>query len=131
MIALDTNVLVRLFVRDDEAQADRAKDLVDAFGLQNGSLFISDVVLAELCWTLARAYERNRSDIVRVIRALLGNATIRLESPEAVRSALAVYERGPADFADCLIVAKAKSAGCVEIVTFDRRMQTLPSVRLL
>ena len=56
MIALDTNVLVRLLTRDDEAQARRAKAAFDAQAGEHGGLFIADVVLAELCWTLARAY---------------------------------------------------------------------------
>lgn len=131
MIALDTNVLIRLIVRDDEAQAACAKALVDECALQDDALFVSDAVLAEFTWTLARAYQRDRGDIARALRALLDNATIRLESPPAVRMALAEYESGPADFPDCLIVAKASAAGCKTIVTFDRRMQKLPSVRLL
>lgn len=99
MIALDTNVLVRLLVCDDEAQAARAKDLVNT-QVEKGS-------------------------------ALLGNTTLRLESPTVVDEALIMYESGAADFADCFIVAKARMTGCEETVTFDRRMQRLPSVRLL
>jgi predicted nucleic-acid-binding protein len=131
MIALDTNVLVRLITRDDEPQALRAKSIVDEYADQDGALFVSDVVLVELCWTLARTYCLVRDDVARAVRALADNATIALESPKAVRAALEAYEQGPADFPDCLIVAKATLAGCDATVTFDRRMGTLPGVRLL
>ncbi|SBT05913.1 PilT protein domain protein [Candidatus Accumulibacter aalborgensis] len=52
MIAVDTNVLVRLLTRDDDDQAQRAQGLFDAASDTDGAIFISDVVLAELCWSL-------------------------------------------------------------------------------
>lgn len=131
MIALDTNVLVRLLTRDDETQARRAKEVFDACGDEPGALYVADVVLAELSWTLARSYGLARVDIARCVRALLDNATLALESPAAVREALARYESGSADFPDCLIVAKAAAAGCGRVLSFDRRMAKLPGVGIL
>jgi len=131
MIALDTNVLVRLITRDDETQALRAKTLVEECAEQDGVLFVSNMVLVELCWTLTRTYGFGRTDIAKVVRALSDNITFAVEAPDAVRAALNTYENGSADFPDCLIVAKATDAGCEAIVTFDRRMQSLPGVRLL
>jgi predicted nucleic acid-binding protein len=43
VIALDTNVLVRLVLRDDEAKAQRARTLFEANADNDGSLFVSDV----------------------------------------------------------------------------------------
>ena len=131
MIALDTNVLVRLVTRDDERQAQRAKAVFDAHAHEDGGLFVADVVLAELCWTLATSYGLGRADIARTVRALRENAGIALESPGAVRDALASFEAGGADFPDCLIVAKAAAAGCSHTLSFDRRMGSLPGVKLL
>lgn len=131
MIALDTNVLVRLVTRDNEAQAQRAKAMFDAHGKEHGGLFVSDIVLAELCWTLSRSYELERTDIARTVRALLDNSSIAFESPLAVRNALASFETTAADFPDCLIVAKASHAGCSHTLTFDQRMKSLPGVQLL
>lgn len=131
MIALDTNVLVRLVTRDDEAQALRAKAVFDACGSKDGELFVADIVLVELCWTLERSYRLDRSDIANTVRALLDNATVKLESPAAVRDALANYETAGIGFPDCLVVAKALHAGCSHTRTFDRRMAALPGVEQL
>lgn len=130
MIALDTNALVRLLTRDDEALARRAKEAFDDHAA-NGSLFVADIVLVELCWTLARSYGLSRADIARAVRALLDNASIALESAGVVKQALASFEAGGADFPDCFIVAKAAAAGCNRILSFDRRMAALPNVELL
>jgi predicted nucleic-acid-binding protein len=131
VIALDTNVLVRLVTRDDEKQAQRAKAVFDAHAGEDGGLFVADIVLVELCWTLATSYALARADIARTVRALLDNASIALESPAAVRAALNSFEPGSADFPDCLIVAKAREAGCSRTLSFDKRMASLPGVELL
>jgi len=131
VIALDTNVLVRLITRDDEAQAQRAKAVFDTHADEDGGLLVTDIVLVELCWTLARSYELGRADIARTVQALLDNASIALESAAAVKCALAHFEAGRADFPDCLLVAKAGLAGCSQTLSFDRRMQPLPGVTLL
>lgn len=131
MIALDTNVLVRLLTRDDEAQAQRAKAVFDKHADEDGGLFVADIVLVELCWTLAKSYGLGRASIARTVRALLDNFSITLETRTAVRDALASFEGGSADFPDCLIVAKAKAAGCKRTLSFDQRMGSLPGVELL
>ncbi len=131
MIALDTNVLVRLDTRDDEAQAQRARAVFEEHAVEVGGLFVADIVLIELCWTLARNYELSRADIALTVHALLNNASIALESSAAVKSALVNFETGNADFPDCLIVAKAGQAGCSHTLNFDRRMGSLPGVQLL
>lgn len=92
---------------------------------------MSDIVLVELCWTLARSYELSRADIARTVHALLDNAGIALESPTAVKSAPIYFEAGSADFPDCLIVAKAGQVGCSHTLSFDKRMGLLPGVELL
>lgn len=131
MIGLDTNVLVRLLTRDDEEQALRAKAIFDTHGNEDGELFVTDIVLVELCWTLERSYRLGRTDIANTVRALLDNATVKLESPTAARAALSNFETGSIGFPDCLIVAKAHLAGCSHTLTFDRRMAALPGVELL
>lgn len=131
MIAVDTNVLVRLLVADDAAQAHKAKLLFDSAAAQRDALWVCDTVVVELVWTLARAYGRERTEIVAALRALSSNATVSLESAVAVAAAIDAYEQGPADFADCLLCTKAAMAGCDEVATFDRGMRGLPNVKML
>lgn len=131
MIALDTNVLVRLLVRDDEVQFDRAKRLFDEHADEPASLWVSDVVLAEVTWVLGRTYGFERASVAQALRAMTVNATLALESAQEVRQALALFEQGPADFPDCLLAVQAAARGAAGVVTFDRRMRHLPGIRLL
>lgn len=131
MIALDTNVLVRLVLRDDEAQAQRARELVETHAHSDGSLFVSDVVLAEFAWVLRSRYALPGEAIARALRALVDNATLAWQSRAAAIEALQLFEHGGADFPDCLVVALAEAHGCEAIATFDGGMRALPQVRLL
>ena len=108
MIALDTNVLLRLLLRDDESQAGRAQALFDANSERDGALFVSDVVLAELAWVLRSRYGQAAEPIGRAVRGLLGNATLAWQSPDAAARALELYEAGGVDFADCLVAHDAE-----------------------
>lgn len=131
MIAADTNVLVRLLVGDDPAQAAKARALFDQAAVSEQTIWVSDTVLVEMVWTLSRAYGRERADIAAALHVLASHVTVTLESPEAVSAAIETFERGPADFADGLLCAKAALAGCSKVATFDRGMKALPLVRLL
>jgi predicted nucleic-acid-binding protein len=132
VIALDTNVLVRLLLNDDAEQAARARELFEANAGNDAALFVSDVVLAELAWVLRSRYAQPSSTIALALRALLGNATLAWQSREAAVQALRLYDADPgADFADCLIVALAGAHGCEATATFDRGMRALPAVRVM
>ena len=87
MIALDTNVLVRLLTRDHEEQALRVKALFDSHEGEDGVFFVSDIVLAELCWILERSYRHSRSEIDA---ALSVNRSLSLESSHVVEEALEI-----------------------------------------
>ena len=131
MQAIDTNLLVRLFVNDDMAQAQKVRALFDQQADEDGALWVADIVLVELVWALDRVYARPRQQIAAALHALAGNATVRLESAAALPEAVALYVQGPADFADCLLAVKAVQVGCDSLRSFDRKMRALPGVKLL
>lgn len=126
MIGLDTNVLVRLLARDDEEQAEKARALLDRHADEDGALFVADVVLVELVWTLERSYGLAKQEIARTVTALADNATLGFESREIIRRAQELFSNSKAGFAGCLILAKAEAAGCESLASFDKVMQALP-----
>lgn len=131
MTAVDTNVLIRLFVNDDSLQCQKARALFDKHADSKESLWIADLVMLELAWTLDRIYEFSRAEICVALKALAGNATAFLESSLVIEQSIALYEQGPAGFADCLLAIKASHAGCGALRTFDKKMKNLPGIKLL
>lgn len=117
MRALDTNLLVRLIVRDDARQVDHA----EAFIVQGA--WVPHLVLAEAVWVLGSVYELTAPRIALVIEMLLEHERLVVQDADVVRSAFVEFKRRPnVGFVDCLVVAVARKAGHLPVGTFDRSM---------
>jgi predicted nucleic acid-binding protein len=114
VIALDTNVLVRLLAADDPPQVERAKR---AISRENG--LIPTTVLLEASWVLDSRFGYGRATIAAGLRRILGLPGVDAVEPARVQRALTWFEQG-LDLADALHVATAGSA--VAFVTFDERL---------
>ena len=120
MRAIDTNVLVRLIVRDEPAQVETA----EAFVAQGA--WVSHLVLAETIWVLESVYGLNRRQVATVVAMLVEHDRLTLQDEDAIRQAHAAFERGgAAGFTDCLIVESARKAGYLPVGTFDRAMSRI------
>jgi predicted nucleic-acid-binding protein len=128
---LDTNVLVRYLTQDDAEQARRANTLIAELASAGTRCFIGPIVLCELTWVLREAYDRHKADIVRTLDMILSTRQFEIGDKDLVREALEVYRTGRADFADYLIGAEHRQAGCTETATFDRRLRGASGFRLL
>jgi predicted nucleic-acid-binding protein len=119
MIGLDTNVLARYYIddaADTEAQRQRlaARRLIES----GQALMVSKSVVLELEWVMRGYYGFSQSEVVSVLRHLLGQANFTVEDRKAVEQALFNCEAG-LDFADALHHASYK--GCKSVATFDDR----------
>jgi predicted nucleic-acid-binding protein len=123
MIALDTNVLVRYLMLDDEQQSRRAAVLVEGATDSGEKLYISHIVLCELTWVLGRAYKLQKPDLLTALSSILRTAEIEVEAADLANRALRRFLAGHADFADYLIAERAAEAGCTGLATFDARLR--------
>ena len=131
MIALDTNVLVRLILHDDETQARAAERLVVRARRERTPLFVADVVLCELVWVLKSRAGKSRADIADALDRLLRTELIVLSDAGVAERALEAYRAGKGDFADYLIREQARVAEATEVVTFDRQLKGEEHFRLI
>ena len=137
MLALDTNVLARYYVREADAsratlaQAEAARRVIEG----GGELFVAKTVLLELEWVLRGVYGLARRDILRAFEHLLAQPGIEVEDRASVEGALGNLRAG-FDFADAL--HHASSRACTAFLSFDarrfakraRRMALTPPVRV-
>jgi len=121
MIGLDTNVLVRYIVRDDEVQSEAATRLIESRCTPESPGFVSSIVLCELTWVLTRGYGYRRDMVGRVIRRMLSVQELRVENAELAWRAVRLFEQGKADFADYLIGVSNRESKADVTYTFDRR----------
>jgi len=130
MIGIDTNVLVRYFLADDEIQARKARSFFAALTADEPG-FVSVVALVELVCVLERAANATDPEIVAALRFLLTCDALVVESEAEAFVAMTDLDEGRARFADALIAALGQARGCSHTVTFNRKAARLPDFRLL
>jgi predicted nucleic-acid-binding protein len=121
MRAVDTNVLVRLAVRDDARQVAAAEAFVA------GGAWVSQLVLLEFVWVLESVYRLGSRELGAAVGILLNHAQVTVEGAEVVAAALERCSRGRGvGFSDCLVLEVARKAGHLPLGTFDRELAKLP-----
>lgn len=126
MVGLDTNVLVRFLVRDDELQFARARRLIQQGAARRESVLISLLVLLETEWVLRSRYALAKSEIAAAFSALLETSELLFEDEASVEQALYSWKESTAQFADCLIGAHNWALECRATASFDAKALRLP-----
>jgi len=121
MLGIDTNVLVRFLLRDDEAQFQKANKLIQWEVTAGRGVLVSQLVLLETEWVLRSRYGFSKIQLLEVIASLLDTRDIQLEDEQSVEEAIYQWKDANADFADCLIAARHRRLGCSATATFDAR----------
>jgi len=127
MIAVDTNLLVRLLTSDDPSQARRAAKI-----MESDDIFIPKTVMLETEWVLRHAYGIERVNIIKGFQRLLGLRNVSVEDSDNVIQAISWHEDG-LDFADALHLASSKRAK--KFATFDsaltKKAQRVSSIQVM
>lgn len=131
MAALDTNVLVRLLVRDDAAQAAQAQARIEQAASKSIPLFVPITVVLELEWVLRSRYAYAKQQVLAALAALLEVREFEWQDEAAVEHALHFYRHHRADFAECLHLGCAAAAATLPLLTFDRGASRLPDVEVI
>jgi predicted nucleic-acid-binding protein len=118
-VSVDTNVLVRAAVGDDEHQARVAARLLKSAEV----IAVSLPCLCEFVWVLARVYNLGHKDISAAVTALLDAGNVIVNRP-AVEAGLSVLNAG-GDFADGLIAYEGRWLGGETFVSFDKKAVSL------
>ncbi len=117
MPAVDTNVLIRLMVRDDPEQTEAAEALISK------GAWASVLAVAETIWVLRSVYGHSWSQLAIAVEMLLQIETLSIQDADVVEAALELFRMRPAlGFSDCLMLQMAKSCGNLPLFTFDRSL---------
>ena len=126
MHAVDTNLLLRLVVRDDADQVNAAEAFVAK------GAWVSHLVLAETLWVLDAVYNRSPAQIANAVDRMLNHKELTLQDAEVVALALNHFRSRPSlGFSDCLVLEIARKAGHLPLGTFDRNLARLDGTHRL
>jgi len=113
MIAVDTNIIVRLLTHDDEQQFSITYKL-----FQENAIFIADTVILETEWVLRYSYEFEANEISRAFISLFGLPNVSLLNASQMAEAIKWHQSG-VDFADAMHLSKCQEYK--QFYTFDKR----------
>ena len=130
MIALDANVLVQYLVCDDPEQAEAAREVLESLDRESPGFVCREATL-ELVRTLEEAYACSREEIAELLEDLTATEHLIVEAGQDVAVVAMQYGEGGADFADRMVLAAAKRAGCRALRTFDEKTAELEGAELL
>lgn len=126
MRAVDTNVLVRLLVRDNAKQTASAETYIKP------GAWVPHIALVETVWVLQSYYEKSRAEIVNFIEGMLDHESLVVQDADVVGAALGSFRNSKAvDFADCLILEVARKAGHTPLGTFDAKFAKIEGAQLI
>jgi predicted nucleic-acid-binding protein len=121
VIAFDTNYLIRHIVQDDEEQCAIVASILEQETREDRSIRIFDLVLVETSWVLQAVYDLNREAWAEILEELLEDSAFCFDDPTRLRTAIKMYRKGNADFADYLILGTARTEA-LELKTFDKKL---------
>ena len=131
MKALDTNILIRFLVQDDEEQANKILQLFSKTEQLNQSLYVPLLVILEVIWVLQSAYNTSRQDIIMAITTLLQMSVLEFENQSTLRKFITSANNHSYDLSDILISHSALAATCETTLTFDKRASKFELFTLL
>ena len=93
MPGLDTNVLVRWLVADDDDQTQRAQKLFKSAVSRQATLFVPSTVMLELEWVLRSRYRFDKNTVLQAFNALLETQELEFQAEDAFERALHAYRQ--------------------------------------
>ena len=119
MKALDTNVLIRFLVKDDEKQANTVYKIFKKAEMNKDTLFVPLLVVLEVVWVLESVYDVTRQEVLDSFESLLLMPILKFEAQVAVRRFILSARESNLDLPDLLIATSAQLSGCDSVLTFD------------
>jgi len=120
-VFVDTNVFLRFFVKDVEAQYKKAHALFEKAEVGKIKLETSELVIAEIVWVLESFYGFTRKEVTEVLTTLLTSRNLKIANHARISEAVHLYSSGNMDFIDAYNIAYIKSKEYTKIATFDSK----------
>ncbi len=129
--SVDANVIIRLLTDQPPEMAEKAEQLFAAVDQGGITLFVADLVVAEVVWVLKSFYSFSPVEISTLLYDFLSNDGLQCEDKPGLLKALSIYKDKNIDFIDALLAVQMVRLGIVNIYSFDAHFDRLPGITRL
>ena len=119
MILTDTNILLRLLLKDDASQLNAVERYLDNSKRPEAELLVHPLMIAEVVWML-NAKGWTRAEAVDALLEFCAWERFKVIDEDAVKTALEFYLEGNVSFVDAFQAAYVTRRGFKGILSFDR-----------
>ncbi len=119
MKILDTNMILRFLLNDNQDMAKQVEELID-----NNFVMVTSEVIAEVIYVMKSVYKIAKSDITQTLLEFVSLPTVTAEHLDVIEKGITLYAENNLDFVDCLLCAYNLQCG-YEICTFDKKLNKL------
>ena len=118
---VDTSVILRILIKDDELKAKAAVNLLKSAGGRDLTLYLLPVAVLETVWVLEKVYSLSRKAVLEVVEAILNTPELKIEKEAVFRKALQTYVEKNIKFADAVMGYWGLYNGYTIVFTYDEK----------
>ena len=128
-IFIDTNILLRYLTADDPGKFERCKDLFKRALEKKIVLLTSDMVIAELIWTLNSFYKVPKDEIIEKVTIIINMPNLKIPNKKLLSEVLALFSQENIDYIDAYNAVFMKNNGCVQIFSYDKNFDCIVNIK--
>ena len=125
---VDTNVFLRFLTGDDPGKFERCRRLFEQALSGAVILHTSELVVAELVWTLLSYYELPKPQVIEKVGQILNTPYLTVTHQDILTEALVLWSRHNCDFIDAYNVALMRGQRLTDVMSYDTDFDLFPSL---
>lgn len=118
---VDTSVILRVLIKDDEEQRAAAERLIRSSGSRGLALHLLPVTVLEIVWVLEKVYKFKKESVREMVEAIINTPQLKVDTEDVFRQALRIYSESNIKFADALMGVWSMEKGYNHVFTFDEK----------
>jgi predicted nucleic acid-binding protein len=126
---IDTNIFLRYLTGDDPRKFERCRELFKRALEKKILLLTSDMVIAEIIWTLHSFYKVPKEEIIEKVTIIINTPNLKIPNKKLIFEVLALFGQKNIDYIDAYNAVFLKNNGCSEIYSYDRDFDRLEDIK--
>ncbi|MBI4300516.1 MAG: PIN domain-containing protein [Chloroflexi bacterium] len=128
-VFLDTNIILRHLLRDDEEKAYRCKDFLSQLEQAKIKARTSDIVIHEVVFVLERTYRQPKAEIRDLLLPIILFPGLILPGKRQYARAFDLYVGKNISFADASNAALMERLNITEVVSYDLHFDRIEGLK--
>ena len=123
-IIVDANIIIRFLLNDHPKLSQLATSLFSKAQKKLIKIYLDEVILAEVIWTLSSFYKIKKADLIDNIEKFISQDWIVNTKKKSMLKALYLYKSANLDYIDCWIFVVSQALK-FKLETFDKNLRRL------